>query len=337
MPTTATRLITLILMLQRKPGQKAADLASQLGVSVRTLHRYFGMLDEMGVPVYAERGPYGGFSLVPGYKLPPLIFTPEEAVVLSLGTGLVREMWGQTFFDAAQGARAKLMNVLPAEQRQEVNWAENTLVTTGINRADMQMLVPRLDTLRTAARGGQRISMTYQSGRNPAGEQREVDTYGLFHRSGWWYAVGYCHLRKEIRTFRVDRILEVTLTDHLFSRPDDFDFRAYIAKDWQDVPGTRVKMQFTPQMAHLAQYARGYWETMEDHPDGSVTVTFNAPDLYAAVSHALSYGPGVTVLEPPEVRQMVREWAGSITGLYADESAPDDTDKLNSYQNGDME
>jgi predicted DNA-binding transcriptional regulator YafY len=322
MPTTATRLITLILMLQRKPGQKAADLASQLGVSVRTLHRYFGMLDEMGVPVYAERGPYGGFSLVPGYKLPPLIFTPEEAVVLSLGTGLVSEMWGKAFFDAAQGARAKLMNVLPAEQRQEINWAENTLVTTGINRADMQMLVPRLDTLRTAVRNNQRVSITYQSNRNPAGEEREVDTYGLFHRSGWWYAVGFCHLRGEIRTFRVDRIMEISLSDQNFTRPDDFDFRAYIAKDWQDVPGTRVAMRFTPGMAHLAEYARGYWESMEEHADGSLTVTFNAPDVYAATSHALSYGPGVTVLEPPEVRTMVKEWARGISGLYPNGPEP---------------
>ncbi len=77
---TATRLITLILLLQRQPGQKAADLAARLGVSVGTLHRYFAMLDEMGVPVYAERGPYGGFSLVRGYKLPPLVFTPIEIV-----------------------------------------------------------------------------------------------------------------------------------------------------------------------------------------------------------------------------------------------------------------
>jgi predicted DNA-binding transcriptional regulator YafY len=337
MPTTATRLITLILILQRKPGQKAADLANQLGISVRTLHRYFGMLDEMGVPVYAERGPYGGFSLVPGYKLPPLIFTPEEAVVLSLGTGLVREMWGQTFFDAAQGARAKLMNVLPAEQRQEIGWAENTLVTTGMNRADMQMLVPRLDTLRTAARCGQRVSMVYQSGRNPTGEQREVDTYGLFHRSGWWYVVGFCHLRGEVRTFRVDRILEVGLTNSTFTRPEEFDFRAYIAKDWQDVPTTRVKLRFTPRMAYLAQYARGYWETMEEHDDGGLTVTFNAPDLYAAASHALSYGPGVIVLEPPEVRRMVKEWAGAITGLYGDDPTSGPLDEWNTNQNGDME
>ncbi|MCK4452041.1 MAG: HTH domain-containing protein, partial [Anaerolineae bacterium] len=61
MSNTATRLITLIMLLQRRPNQKAAKLAEELGVSVRTVHRYIGMLDEMGIPVYSERGPHGGF------------------------------------------------------------------------------------------------------------------------------------------------------------------------------------------------------------------------------------------------------------------------------------
>ena len=80
MSSPATRLLTLIMLLQRRPKQKAGDLADALGVSVRSVHRYIDMLDEMGIPVYSERGPDGGFSLVRGYKMPPLVFTPEEAV-----------------------------------------------------------------------------------------------------------------------------------------------------------------------------------------------------------------------------------------------------------------
>ena len=79
---TASRLITLILLLQYHPNQKASDLGKKLYVSVRTMHRYFAMLDEMGIPVYAERGPYGSFSLLCGYKLPPLVFSLEEAVAV---------------------------------------------------------------------------------------------------------------------------------------------------------------------------------------------------------------------------------------------------------------
>jgi biotin operon repressor len=123
MANTATRLITLILLLQRQPNQKAGALAKKLGVSVRSLHRYIAMLDEMGIPVYSERGPGGGFSLLRGYKLPPLIFTPEEAVTVCLGAELTKEMWGKLYEEAAQGAIAKIENVLPDEQRDEVAWA----------------------------------------------------------------------------------------------------------------------------------------------------------------------------------------------------------------------
>lgn len=123
MTQPASRLITLIMLLQRQPNQKAGDLADKLGVSVRTLYRYFAALDEMGIPVYTERGPHGGFSLVRGYKMPPLIFTPQEATTVYLGASLVDEIWGGVYHEAAQGALAKFDNVLPDEQRQEVAWA----------------------------------------------------------------------------------------------------------------------------------------------------------------------------------------------------------------------
>ena len=78
MSNTATRLITLVMLLQRQPNQKAGELAKELGVSTRSIHRYINMLDEMGVPVYSERGPYGGFSPVRGYKIPPLLLSKES-------------------------------------------------------------------------------------------------------------------------------------------------------------------------------------------------------------------------------------------------------------------
>jgi predicted DNA-binding transcriptional regulator YafY len=72
--------------------------------------RYIAQLDEMSIPIYAERSPYGGYSLVRGYKMPPLVLTPEEAVAMTLGTSLVDEMWGELYQDAALGALAKLLD-----------------------------------------------------------------------------------------------------------------------------------------------------------------------------------------------------------------------------------
>ena len=315
--TTATRLITLIMTLQRQPNQKAADLAQKLGVSVRTLHRYFGMLDEIGIPIYAERGPYGGFSLVRGYKLPPLVFTPEEAVALYLGTSLVSEMWGRLYQESAQGALAKLENVLPDEQRNEVAWARRSLVATGMQRADLSALGPTLEKLRRAAREQQRVNMHYQSTTGDKVTERQVDPYALVYRGGWWYLVGYCHLRDALRTFRVDRIQGLETLSQTFQMPDDFEVHAYLEQEFVDQPVVRAKLRFKPEGAHVALSERSIWEALEENSDGSVDVSLSAPDLTWLASITISFANLVTVLEPPELREMVREWARSVVELYA--------------------
>ena len=316
MSTTATRLITLIMTLQRQPNQKAADLAAKLGVSVRTLHRYFGMLDEMGIPIYAERGPYGGFSLVRGYKLPPLVFTPEEAVAIYLGTGLVSEMWGQLYQESAQGALAKLENVLPDEQRNEIAWACRTLIATSMHRADPTRVSPFLEKLRRAAREQRRVNMLYQGTTSDKTTERQVDPYALVHRSGWWYLVGYCHLRQAPRTFRVDRIQSLEFLSQSFQTPEEFDIHAYLEKEFADQPIVRAKLRFKPEGAHIATSERSIWEALDENPDGSVDVTLSAPDLPWLASISLSFANLVTVLEPPELCEMVRDWARAVAEQY---------------------
>lgn len=315
---TATRLITLIFLLERQPGQKAADLAARLGVSVRTLHRYFAMLDELGLPVYAERGPYGGFSLLRGYKLPPLVFTTQEAVALSLGVSLVSELWGQLYHEAAQGALARLENVLPDEQRQEIAWARRSLAVAGMHRVDLQSALPLLEKLRRAVRESRRVNMIYSSASHPHGIQRDLDPYALIHRWGWWYVVGYCHLRRAVRTFRLDRIQQLDLSGQVFTLPPEFDVHTYLAQDWQGAPLVQVRMRFMPEYAHLADYGGGYWQAREPQADGSLVVTFHAPDLYAAAGSVLAYGATVVALDPPEVCQLVRQWAQATLKLYPD-------------------
>ncbi len=313
--TPATRLITLIMLLQRRPNQKAGDLAEELGVSVRTVHRYIGMLDQMGIPIYSERGPHGGFSLVRGYKMPPLVFTPEEAVAVHLGTSLVGQMWGRLYEDAAQGALAKLDNVLPDDQRQEVAWARRSLIAMGLHRTAQEPFAPFLELLRQAIRTCKRVRLVYQGRNQQEPVTRELDPYALIHREGWWYCVGYCHLRDAMRTFRVDRFVELNLLDHLFQMPEDFDVQAYLTEDITGQTSITVRMRFFPQGAHLARHNRSYWDSMEETDDGGVEVGFSVPDLIWGASTVMSFGGIVIVLDPPEVREMVLEWAAASMRL----------------------
>lgn len=316
MANTATRLITLIFLLQNHPNQKASELAEKLGVSLRTVHRYFEMLDEMGVPVYSERGPYGGFSLVRGYKMPPLVFTLEESVALVLGTGMVEEMWGELYRESARGALAKLENLLPEEQAREVAWARNSLVATGMNRSDLKALTPTLEKLRRAVRERRSLDMNYQSNQIPHPSQRRLDPYALVHRWGWWYVIGFCHLRREVRTFRVDRISEIILSEATFNILPDFDLQAHLKEELQAQPQVKARLKVEADAAWLVQGNHSYWESVEEQADGSVIVAFSAPGLEWAASTALAYGPAVEVLEPPELRQLVAEWLDVMKRKY---------------------
>lgn len=312
MPNTATRLITLIMLLQRRPNQKAAELAENLGVSVRTLHRYIGMLDEMGIPIYSERGPHGGFSLVRGYKMPPLVLSNEEAVAVYLGVSLVEEMWGRLYQEAARGALAKLDNILPDEQRHEVAWARRTLLATGFHRGDVERLAPFLEKLRRSVRERRLLYMVYRSRNRPGPTSRKLAPYALVHRWGWWYVIGFCHLRQSIRSFRVDRMLELYLLDGTFEVPSNFDINDYLAKEPYAQPGIQVCLRFSPEAQALAYDNRIYWETIEEQADGSVKVTFAANDIEFAASTALSYSGLVVVEHPAEVRHLVAKRAAAI-------------------------
>jgi predicted DNA-binding transcriptional regulator YafY len=322
MPNVATRLISIILMLQSRGSLKASELAAELQVSERTIHRYMGMLDEMGIPIYSERGPYGGFSLVRGYKLPPLIFTPEEATVLYLGAELVKDIWGASYHDAAVAATAKLDNVLAESMLQEVKQAQSGLVVTGWLRRDYGPWAPILDDLRQCVAHRRQVKLSYRSFRQEITE-RIVDPYALALQWGNWYVAGYCHLREGLRTFRIDRIQDVQPTGKTFEAPPGFDARAYLLRMAEERPATyyRVAIRFDAAVAHIVRERHEEWQELLEHEDGSVTLSFDASDLAWPCRWVLTYQDKATVVGPPELAAMVRDAARAIAARYSDDGA----------------
>jgi predicted DNA-binding transcriptional regulator YafY len=318
MANVATRLISIILMLQRRGTLKASELAEELDVSERTIHRYMGMLDEMGIPIYSERGPYGGFSLVRGYKLPPLVFTPEEATVLYLGAELVQNVWGASYHDAVVAATAKLDNVLPDALRQEVKQAQRGLLVTGWLRRDYGPWAPILDDLRRCVAQRRQVQLVYQSFRQEVTE-RIVDPYALALQWGYWYLAGHCHLRHELRTFRVDRIQKVEPTGETFEVPPGFSARDYLLRMAEECPATyyRVAVRFDAEVAHIVRERQEEWQDLTEHADGSVTLAFDASDLTWPCRWVLTYQDKATVIGPPELAARVRDAAQAIAARYA--------------------
>jgi predicted DNA-binding transcriptional regulator YafY len=321
MANTATRLITLVMLLQRHPHQSATQLAQTLNVSVRTLQRYIAMLDEMGIPIYAERGPQGGYALMRGYKMPPLIFTPEEAVAVYLGTTLLEEVWGRLYQEAARGALAKLDNVLPDEQRREVAWARQSVVSIGMNWSNPNLSVAYLEQLRDAIHQRRRVRLLYRSRGQTETTPREVDPYKLVQRWGWQYFIGYSHERQALRSFRLDRLIGLELLDQTFVVPDEAELQDYLATNPFFQPKVLTRLYFGPAATLMALDNRAYWDSWEEQSDGGVVVTFAAPDLEAAAGMVLRFGFSARILEPAALRELVRQQARAIADHF--EATPD--------------
>lgn len=304
------------MLLQSEPNQSGAELAQKMNVSVRTIQRYISLLDEMGIPVYAEHGPYGGYALVRGYKMPPLVLTSEEAVAVHLGANLLEEVWGPLYREAARGALAKLDNVLPDEQRREVAWAHQTLLSTGINFGSQKSSESHLLKIRNAIHQEQRIRLLYRRRNQAEPQPREVDPYRLVHSWGWQYLIGFCHLRQAIRSFRVDRIVELTPLTETFETAPQFDLEAYLKSDPFFQRKLRMRLYFAPESSPLAYDNQALWDSLEEQADGAVITTYAAPDLEAAANFALRYGYQAVVLEPVELRKLLEERASAIAALY---------------------
>jgi predicted DNA-binding transcriptional regulator YafY len=318
MSNVATRLLSLILMLQSRSSWKAYELAVELNVSERTVHRYMAMLEEMGIPIYSERGPHGGFSLVRGYKLPPLLFTAEEATVLYMGANLVREVWGQTYDDAVTAVTAKLDNVLPDDLREEVSRARQSLVVGGLTRMDYRPWETTIHTLRQCIGDRRCVRLLYRGFARQEDTDRVVEPYALTLQWGLWYLVGFCHLRQELRTFRVDRIQQATSLKDRFTMPRDFSVREYLARSMRFEPAYTVGVHLEASVAPDVRERHGHWMEVTDHADGSITVRFGVAGLAWATGWVLTHGSAAKVLEPPELAARVRAAAEGIVGRYED-------------------
>ena len=254
MSKPTSRVLAVLELLQSGAGLGGAELAQRVGVDRRTVRRYVAHLVELGVPVTAQRGRDGGYALQPGYKLPPMMFSPDEALALAVGLHAAGELGLGGITPAIASTQAKLERVMPAALRRRLADVRQTVALELVrpyavgrgsvghagddntragstNAANTAALLG----LSTAARAQQRVRLCYRDAELQDSE-REVDVYGLAYRGGAWYAVGHCHLRRDLRSFRLDRVLAVEALPKSFGRPPGFDVLGHLQRSVAMLP-----------------------------------------------------------------------------------------------------
>ncbi len=222
-----TRVLAVLAFLQAHGRMSGAELAQRLEVNIRTLRRYIVMLQDLGIPIEAERGRNGAYVLSAGFKLPPMMFTNEEALALTVGLISARRLNLADTDRAVESAFAKLERVMPLDLKSRVQALTETITLDQKPASFAPPSEVTLSTMSSAAQLQQRVHIHYWPSRGEDTE-RDFDPYGLTYYLQRWYVVGYCHLRQDLRSFRLDRITHIDTLDAHFQRPGGFDPLAHM-------------------------------------------------------------------------------------------------------------
>jgi predicted DNA-binding transcriptional regulator YafY len=304
------RLLAIVLELQARGQQRAEDLAATFEVSKRTIYRDVLALCEAGVPVVSTPGL--GYALSEGYFLPPLRFTPDEAVMLLLGSEVVAQSFDAEYRVAAEAAARKIAGALPEATRDLVREIQQGLLFVERGSGDES---PDLRALRRAIIARRRIRFRYLARDSAEGagveRVREADPYGLVRIAEIWYLVGYCHLRGDTRSFRLSRMSELRVLAQQFERPANLVLQSRDAgRD------TIVRVQFDNQVAPWVREAHYYYVSeMQPNPAG-LLVTLHVRSIEDVLQWVLGWGRHVHVLEPPELRELVIREVAAVSASY---------------------
>jgi predicted DNA-binding transcriptional regulator YafY len=304
----ATRLVSLLLVLQTRGQLTAAELAGMLEISVRTVHRDMESLAAAGVPVEAVRGPTGGYRLAGGYRTRLTGLTADEAEAL-FAAGMPGPAAELGLGGELAAARLKLLAALPSELQERAARAARLfhLDTRGWFRSEDR--VPHLPALSTALWSGCRVRIRYREGRRVV--QRTVDPLGLVLKGGAWYLIA--RRSAGMRVYRVSRVAAVRALDETFERPAGFELTAFWDEWSRAFEQSRARTEVTVRVSEeVRRYLPGDLRIQED---GSVVVAFE--DLGSAYRELLRFGVDVEVISPAELRERVAATGRELAELYA--------------------
>lgn len=306
---TTARMLRLLSLLQARPSWPGPELSARLEVTPRTLRRDIARLREQGYPVEAEPGPHGGYRLVAGGALPPLLLDDEEAIAVSLALRAAASGSLPGFEDSAVAALTKIEQVLPAPLRRRVESLGSAVVRLGAPRTSpLAMNVATLVTVAQCCRGSERLRFEYTDA-NGVTSERHVEPFRLVHAARRWYLVAWDRDREDWRSFRVDRIGAPTPTGMPVRPRDVPDPAAFVAEGLAvgAYPArARVLLRVPPDRAALMIHPT--IGVLEPAPDGTLLrIGGDDPDWIARFLAGL--GCAFTVLDPPEVGDAVRALA----------------------------
>ncbi|REK77644.1 helix-turn-helix transcriptional regulator [Paenibacillus paeoniae] len=317
----ADNMLAILWLLKSRRRMTAKELSDELEIHIRTVYRCIDALCISGVPIVSEVGRDGGYSIPEALKLEPLFFDAEEQKALLQAASFARES-GYPSEAALTRAVAKMKRYTNPQQLENMERRE----------AHIEVIQPPVDSaltsllaeLEAGIDGQASLELSYRSGYDSVTTKRSIDPYGLVHWRANWYVVGYCHLRADIRSFRVDRIIGMTDTAARFERPAAFSARKFLLGSLLEEAGAgsgdstvSVLIQGAPQ---ALDDLCGHWllsHALVERSPHHARFRVDELTLYTGIAHyLLSFGGKLRVVEPEELRSHMIDITEELLHYY---------------------
>lgn len=299
-PKRFDRIVAILIQLQSKKIVKAQELADRFDCSLRTIYRDIRTLEASGVPIYSEAGV--GYALMEGYRLPPVMFTREEVSSFIAAEKLMQKFTDSSLGNHYASAMYKLKSVLRSNDKDWLSNIESRVVMQTAEPMFNDSSPNTLAVLFESIAEKKQILLSYKTFDKEEVTQRNIEPVGVFHDHNNWYFLGYCHLRKDYRQFRTDRIQSIKKTDCDFTIEHD-SLETYLNKT-ETIPTTKVRILIEKKIAgYLVTEKKYHGFVSEKEVDGKIEMTFMSSSVDNGFPRwFLMFGDYATILEPESLK-----------------------------------
>jgi len=299
-PKRFDRIIAILIQLQSKKIVKAQELADRFDCSLRTIYRDIRTLEASGVPIYSEAGV--GYALMEGYRLPPVMFTREEVSSFIAAEKLMQKFTDPSLGNHYASAMYKLKSVLRSNDKDWLSNVESRILMQTAEPMFSDNSPNTLAVLFESIAEKKQILLSYKTFDKEETTQRNIEPVGVFHDHNNWYFLGYCHLRKDYRQFRTDRILGIKKTECDFTIEHD-SLETYLTKA-ETIATTKVRILVEKKIGKYLSYERKYHGYVSEKEVGDhIEMTFMCRDIENGFPRwFLMYGDYATILEPERLK-----------------------------------
>jgi predicted DNA-binding transcriptional regulator YafY len=304
------RLTAILIQLQSKRVVKAQDIAERFNISLRTVYRDVRTLEQAGVPISGEVGV--GYSIMDGYRLPPVMFTIDEATAFLTAEKLVEKLTDAPTEESYKSAMYKVKAVLRSAEKDHLENMDRSIEVVrnpylpDVKPGPLQSILRGISEKKI-------LAIDYFANHSQEKTKRNIDPVGIFYSGNKWHLIAWCHLRKDYRNFRVDRISGIASTALSVTKvhPSLQTFLKKVSKEEKLHPVVMLVEKEVLRYFGDQKYYNGF--VSEKELNGKIEMTFLSASLESFSRWFMMYGDHAEIISPDSLKRMIKKLAVAIS------------------------